>query len=104
MFDLTPTQVDCVNKIKIVPAALTLAPAVAEFELRGTVFQSGWTASLHEATDFESLAVSDPDGAARRFPLCLGTSPEEKTLVLGALPRSETGAETSRPKKQEKRQ
>src|SRR5213596_1245359 len=104
IFDLTSTQVDCVNKIKIVPAVLMLAPAVAEFELRGGVFKSGWTASLHEATDFESLAMSDPDGAARKFPLCLGTSPEEKTLLLGALPRSETGSETSRPKKQEKLQ
>ena len=103
IFDLTSTQIDCVNKIKIVPAVLMLAPAVAEFELRGGLFKSGWTASLHEATDFESLTISDPDGGARRFPLCLGTSPEEKTLVLGALPRSETGAETSRPKKQEKR-
>src|SRR5213593_3551139 len=103
IFDLTSTQVDCVNKIKIVPAALMLAPAVAAFELRGGLFKSGWTANLHEATGFESLAISDPDGGARRFPLCLGTSPEEKTLLLGALPRSETGAETSRPKKQEKR-
>jgi len=81
---------------------LTLAPAVAEFELRGGLFKSGWMASLHEATDFESLAISDPDGGARKFPLCLGTSPEEKTLLLGAPPRSETGADTSRPKKQEK--
>src|SRR6266516_517183 len=104
IFDLTSTQVDCVNKIKIGPAVLPLAPAVAEFELRGGFLNSGWTASLHEAIDFESLAMSDPDGAARNFPLCLGTSPEEKTLLLGALPRSETGAETSRPKKQEKRQ
>src|SRR4029077_1083188 len=31
IFDLTSTQVDCVNKIKIVPAVLMLAPAVAEF-------------------------------------------------------------------------
>jgi len=102
IFDLTSQQVDCVNKIKIVPAVLTLAPAVAEFELRGGLFKSGWMASLHEATDFESLAISDPDGGARKFPLCLGTSPEEKTLLLGAPPRSETGADTSRPKKQEK--
>jgi hypothetical protein len=102
IFDLTSTQVDCVNKIKIVPAVLMLAPAVADFELRGGLFKSGWTASLHEATDFESLAISDPDGGARTFPLCLGTSPEEKALLLGALPRSETGAETSRQKEQEK--
>ncbi|MFZ0915442.1 MAG: hypothetical protein WAN04_00980 [Candidatus Udaeobacter sp.] len=103
IFDLTSTQVDCVNKIKIVPAVLTLAPAVAEFELRGGLFKSGWAASLHEATDFNALAMSDAGGAARQFQLCLGTSPEEKTLLLGALPRSETGAETSGAKKEENR-
>jgi hypothetical protein len=82
---------------------LTRAPAVAEFELRGGLFQSGWTVSLHEGTGLQSLAISDPDGGVRKFPVCLGSSPEEKALVLGALPRPETGGETSRPKRQEKR-
>ena len=103
IFDLTSQQIDCVNKIKIAPAVLTLAPAVAEFELRGGLFQSGWTVSLHEGTGLQSLAISDPDGGVRKFPLCLGSSPEEKALVLGALPRPEPGGETSRPKRQEKR-
>jgi hypothetical protein len=103
IFDLTSHQIDCVNKIKIAPAVLTLAPAVAEFEFRGGVFQSGWTVNLHENTSFQSLTISDPDGGARKFPLCLGTSPEEKTLLLGALARPEGGGETSRPKPEEKR-
>jgi hypothetical protein len=47
--------------------------------------------------------MSDPDGLARNFPLCLGASPEEKTLVLGAFPRPETGGESSLSKQPEKR-
>jgi hypothetical protein len=103
IFDLTSHQIDCVNKIIFAPAVLTLAPAVVEFELRGGLFQSGWTVSLHEGTGIQSLAISDLDGGAREFPLCLGNSPEEKTLLLGVLPRPETGAEMTRPKRQKKR-
>src|SRR5882724_3010116 len=103
IFDLTSQQIDCVNKIKVAPAVLTLAPAVTEFEFCGGLFQPGWTVSLHESTGLESSAMSDPDGIARNLPLCLGTSPEEKTLLLGGLPRPETGVETTRSKKEEKR-
>jgi hypothetical protein len=103
IFDLTSHQMDCVNKIKIAPAVLTLAPAVAEFEFRGGVFQSGWTVNLHENTSFQSLAISDPDSSARKFSLCLGASPEERTLLLGAFARPEAGGEISPPKRQEKR-
>jgi hypothetical protein len=42
------------------------------------------------------------DGAERVFPLCLGTSPEEKTLLLGAVPRP-AGVPKESPKKGEKR-
>ena len=42
------------------------------------------------------------DGAERVFPLCLGTSPEEKTLLLGAVPRT-AGVPRESPKKGEKR-
>ncbi len=46
MFDLTSHQIDCVNKITIAPVVLPLAPAVAELDLRGDLFQSNWTISL----------------------------------------------------------
>jgi len=103
IFDLTSSQIDCVNKIQIAPAVLPLAPAVAEFEFHGGVFQSGWTVALQEDAGSQSLAISDPDGAARKLLLCLGTSPEEKTLMLGALPRAETNVEATRSKGQKKR-
>jgi hypothetical protein len=103
IFDLTSGQIDCVNKIKIAPAGLTLAPAVTAFEFCGGLFQPSWRVSVHESTDLESSAMSDPDGVARNFPLCLGAGPEEKTLLLGAFPRPETGEESSRPKEREKR-
>jgi hypothetical protein len=103
MFDLTAHQIDCVNKIIITPALLTLAPAVAELDLRGGLFQSDWTISLREQTGFQSLATSEPEDSAREFPLCLGTSPEEKTLVVGALPRLGADSEPSRTRGQEKR-
>src|SRR5438445_5417486 len=90
LFDLTAQQIDCVSKINITPATLTLAPAVAEFEFRGGVFQSDWTVTLQETNGLESLAMLDPDGGGREFSLCLGTS-EEKTLLLGALPRATPG-------------
>src|SRR5213595_127261 len=103
IFDLTSSQIDCVNKIQIAPAVLPLAPAVAEFEFHGGVFQSGWTVALQEDAGSQSLAISDPDGAARKLLLCLGTSPEEKTLMLGALPRAETTVEATRSNGQKKR-
>ena len=103
IFDLTSGQIDCVNKIKIAPAGLTLAPAVTAFEFCGGLFQPSWRVSVHESTGLESSAMSDPDGVARNFPLCLGAGPEEKTLLLGAFPRPETGEESSRPKEREKR-
>jgi len=103
IFDLTSGQIDCVNKIKIAPAVLTLAPAVTAFEFCGGLFQPSWRVSVHESTGLESSAISDPDGVARNFPLCLGASPEEKTLLLGAFPRPETSEESSRPKEREKR-
>jgi len=103
IFDLTSHQIDCVNKIEIAPAVLTLAPAVAELEFRGGLFQSGWTVSLHEGADPQFLGISDPNSGSRRFPLCLRASPEEKPLLLGAPPWSGTGSDTTRPKRKDKR-
>lgn len=89
IFDLTSHLIDCVNKIEIAPAALPLAPAVEELEFRGSLFQSPWTISLKEDSSTPLFGVSNPAGLARNFPLCLGTGPEEKKLLLGTLPRIE---------------
>ena len=87
IFDLTSRLIDCVNNIEIAPAALPLAPAIEELELRGGLFQSPWTISLKEDSSTPLLGVSNPAGLARNFPLCPGSGPEEKTLLLGTLPR-----------------
>ncbi|PYL61307.1 MAG: hypothetical protein DMF24_07540 [Verrucomicrobia bacterium] len=102
IFDLTSHLIDCVNKFEIAPAALPLAPAVGELEFRGSLFQSPWTISVKEDSSSPLLGVSNPADLARNFPLCLGTGAEEKTLLLGALPRTEVAPEAS-PKRQNKR-
>jgi hypothetical protein len=102
IFDLMSRPVDCANKIEITPAALPLAPAATELEFRGPLLQSGWSVSLKEEIGSQFSIVSTPDAVERIFPLCFGTGPEEKTLLLGAVPRAEVAPEAS-PKKGEKR-
>jgi hypothetical protein len=94
--------VDCVNKIEISPAPLPLAPFATEFEFRGPLFQSGWSVSLKEEIGSEFSIVPKLDSAERIFPLCFGTGPEEKTLLLGAVPRAEVVTREN-SKKAEKR-
>jgi hypothetical protein len=103
VFDLMSHPVDCVDKIEITPTAILLAPAATELEFRGPLLESGWSVSLKEEIDGEFSVVSTPDVAERIFPVCIGAGPEEKTLLLGAIPRAEVGAKES-PKKGEKRQ
>ena len=102
IFDLMPRSVDCVNRIEISPALLPLAPAVTEFELRGPLFQSGWSVGLKEEIAGEFSMVSMLDSAERSFPLCFGTGPEEKTLLIGAIPRGNDAAREN-SKRAEKR-
>jgi hypothetical protein len=102
IFDLMSRPVDCVNKIEIAPVTLPLAPAATELEFRGPLLQSGWSVSLKEEIGSLFSVFSTPDGAGRTFPLCFGTASEEKTLLLGAIPRPEV-APPAPPKKREKR-
>jgi hypothetical protein len=102
IFDLTLRPVDCVNKIEIAPAALPLAPAAKELEFRGPLFQSGWSVSLKEI-DTQFSVVSTLDSAERIFPLCFGTGPEKKTLLLGAVPRAEAAPQVQQKKPEKRR-
>jgi hypothetical protein len=102
IFDLMSRPVDCVNRIEIAPAALPLAPAATELELRGAFLQPDWSVSLKEEVFNWFAGASLPDNPSREFPLCFGTGPEEKTLLLGALPRAEPSPQPT-PKKREKR-
>ncbi len=101
MFDLTSRPVDCVNKIQIAPAALPLAPAATELEFRGPLFDSNWSVSLKEEMNGQFSDTSVFDSASRTFPLCFGTGPDDKTLLLGAVPRAAAASVApKKPKKQ----
>src|SRR5262249_23252512 len=102
IFDLMSRPVDCVNRIEVLPTPLPLAPAATEFEFRGPLFQSGWSVSLKEEIDSQFSVVSTLDSAERIFPLCFGTGPEEKALLLGAVARAENATKEN-SKKGEKR-
>ena len=102
IFDFMAAPIDCVNQIEIMPAALPLAPAATELEFRGSLFRSGWSVSLNDEIGNHLASAGTPATAAREFPLCFGTGPEEKTLLLGAVPRAEAGRQTE-PKKRQKR-
>jgi hypothetical protein len=105
IFDLTMRPIDCVGTIEIGAVTIALAPAVAEIEFRGGLFQSGWTIGLKERMSAQSFGALDPNETARKFPLCSsGTTAAEKTLFLGAPGRPEALRETIRPKKRAKRQ
>ncbi len=100
IFDLTPRAIDCVSKIEIDSVAATLAPAVTELEIRGA-FRSAWKMSLKERASTQSPGGPSLDETARKFPICLGTATEGKTLVLGGPSRPEKPA--VRPQKRKKR-
>src|SRR5437868_9556566 len=100
IFDLTSKPMDCVNKIEMVPASLTLAPVIGQLEFRGSVFHGRWTVSLQEPNTTQSLTNSDPDSATRQFPFCVGESAEEKTLLLGGPPRPEPADDAARTKRE----
>jgi autotransporter translocation and assembly factor TamB len=101
IFDLTPHPIDCMSKIEFASVPFTLAPAVAELQFCGALFQPNWTIGLKERTIAESSDIPDANGVTREFPLCFSNSSLEKaTLLLGALPRAEAqAAATPLPKK-----
>jgi hypothetical protein len=99
IFDLRTRAIDCVGKIEIESVPVTLAPVIAELEFRGGLFQSDWTMNLKEPMGIESNGTLTLNKAARKLPLCLGTGPGERTLLLGAHPRPES----VKPRKRAKR-
>jgi hypothetical protein len=100
IFDLTAHQIGCMNKIEFASVPFTLAPAVAELQLCGALFQPNWTIGLKERTSAESSDIPDPDGVTREFPLCFSGNPlETATLLLGSLPRPEAHPTATPPNK-----
>jgi autotransporter translocation and assembly factor TamB len=104
IFDLTLRPIDCVGKIEMGAVSIALAPAVAEMEFRGGLFQSGWTIGLKERISAQSFGALDRNETVRKFPLCFSsTTAAEKTLFLGAPGRPEARRETAPSKKRGKK-
>jgi len=100
IFDLTSHQIGCMNKIEFVSVPFTLAPAVAELQFCGALFQPNWTIALKERAIAESSDIPYPEGITREFPLCFSDNPlESATLLLGSLPRPEAHPTATPPKK-----
>jgi hypothetical protein len=100
IFDLTAHQIGCMNKIEFASVPFTLAPAVAELQFCGALFQPNWTIGLKERTSAESSDIPDPDDVTREFPLCFSGNPlETATLLLGSLPRPEAHPTATPPNK-----
>jgi hypothetical protein len=103
LFDLTQHPIGCMEKIEFAAVQFSLAPAIAELEFRGGLFQANWTISLQERTIGHSSDTPDSNGVRREFPLCFSsTGPDQTTLVLGTLPRAEALPVTGREKKRTK--
>src|SRR4029077_2338243 len=105
LFDLTQYPIGCMEKIELTSVPFTLAPAVAELEFCGGLFQPNWTIGLKDRTIAQSFYMPDPNGVSREFPLCFsGAGPERTKLVLAALPRPEAHpVATPRPRKRTNR-
>jgi hypothetical protein len=101
LFDLTRYPIGCMEKIELTSVPFTLAPAVAELEFRGGLFQPNWMIGLKDRTIAQSFYMPDPNGMNREFPLCFsGAGPERTKLVLATLPRPEAHpVATPRPRK-----
>jgi hypothetical protein len=101
LFDLTQYPIGCMEKIELTSVPFTLAPAVAELEFRGGLFQPNWIIGLKDRTIAQSFYMPDPNGVSREFPLCFsGAGPERTKLVLATLPRPEAQpVATPRPRK-----
>jgi hypothetical protein len=104
ILDLTLGPVSCVGKIEIEPVMITLAPEVAELDVRGGLFQSDWSIGLKERISGQFVASLALNGTARKFPVCsLDANGGEKTLLLGTSRRPEAHRQAIRPKKRAKR-
>ena len=84
LFDLTRYPIGCMEKIELTSVPFTLAPAVAELEFCGGLFQPNWTVGLKDRTIAQSFYMPDPNGVTREFPLCFsGAGPERTKFSAG---------------------
>ncbi len=99
VFALSTPPDSCVNRINLEPVGITLAPMISQIELRGSVFDGGWTMTSRQA---EISAQGQPiPSEATKIPLCFGEKPAQQSFTFGLHPKPTPAPE--RPHKKSKR-
>ncbi len=99
VFALTTPPSSCVNRIVLQPVGITLAPIINQIEVRGSMFEGGWTMTSRQAAitaQGESI-LSD----ATKIPLCFGEKPAQQSFTFGLHPKPTPAPE--KPRKKPKR-
>ncbi|HWY40012.1 MAG TPA: hypothetical protein VNX27_04380 [Chthoniobacterales bacterium] len=99
VFELTTPPNSCVNRINLQPIGITLAPMINQIELRGSVFEGGWTMTSRQAVISAQGQPIPTD--ATKIPLCFGEKPAQQTFTFGLHPKPTPVPE--RPRKKSKR-
>jgi len=91
------------EKIRLTSVPFTLAPAVAELEFCGGLFQPNWTIGLKDRTIGQSFYTPDPNGVSREFPLCFSGAGTGTNKISAGSPSTARSA-PSQPLAQENEQ
>ena len=96
IFELTTPPASCVNRINLQPVGLTLAPIISQIEVRGSIFDGGWTMTSRPSAIGEH---GDPiPSDVTKVALCFGDKPAQQSFSFGLHPKPTPAPETTRKK------
>ena len=96
VFEMTVPPTSCVNRINLQPVGITLAPLINQIELRGSIFDGGWTMTSRQAV---ITAQGQPiPTEATKVPLCFSEKPAQQVFTFGLHPKPTAAPESPRKK------
>jgi hypothetical protein len=99
VFAMTTPPGSCVNRVNLQPVGITFAPIINQIELRGSMFDGGWTMTSRQAA---ITAEGQPiPSDATKVPLCFGEKPAQQSFTFGLHPKPSPTPE--KPSKKSKR-
>ncbi len=99
VFAMTTPPSSCVDRVNLQPVGITLAPMINQIELRGSMFDGGWTMTSRQAA---ITAEGQPiPSDATKVPLCFGEKPAQQSFTFGLHPKPTPAPE--KPRKKTKR-
>jgi hypothetical protein len=99
VFAMTTPPGSCVNRVNLQPVGITLAPIINQIELRGSMFDGGWTMTSRQAA-INAQGQPIPSDATK-VPLCFGEKPAQQSFTFGLHPKPSPTPE--KPRKKSKR-